>query len=240
MEVFKVANLSSPSHDFHCTWFHHCTFRFRPFALLLITFLEYTTPCFANRLSLSLPAAFLTLSVHSLPSPPLDMGLKVIRQYEAEGGNITRYKDQSPAKRSFDTVDLSRPQCGSGNLTCSSQNTFAAYQSDCAGLLSVLSGQQPRNGTVKRDTNYVCYSTGNRYSPQCCISMMQPISNAVDGDYLNFAITLYNQCGDAKSGKVAGVISYTTINSECNNVCLIGNLVGDYDDCAFLILPHWK
>ncbi|KAN0070988.1 hypothetical protein V8E54_011153 [Elaphomyces granulatus] len=88
-------------------------------------------------------AAFLTLSVHSLPSPPLDMGLKVIRQYEAEGGNITRYKDQSPAKRSFDTVDLSRPQCGSGNLTCSSQNTFAAYQSDCAGLLSVLSGQQP-------------------------------------------------------------------------------------------------
>jgi hypothetical protein len=190
--------------------------------------------------TLFIVAAFLTMSVHSLPSPPPDMGLKVIRQYEAEGGNITWYKDQAPAKRSFDTVDLNRSQCSSGNPTCASQNIFAAYQSDCAGLLSVLSGQQPRNGTVKRDVNYVCYSASGRHSRQCCISMMQPISNVVDRDYLNFAITLYNQCGDAKSGRVAGVISYTTINSECNNVCLIGNLIGNYDDCTFLILPHWK
>jgi hypothetical protein len=185
--------------------------------------------------TLFIVAALLTMVVHSLPSSPPDMGLKVIRQYEAEGGNITWYKDQAPAKRSFDTVDLNPRQCGSGNLTCSNRDMFAAHQSDCAGLLSVLSGQ-PTNGTVERDKNSVCYSDGGRYSARCCISVTNPISNVVDGDYLNSAITLYNQCGNANSGRVAGFISYTTIKSECNSVCLID----EFDDCTLLILPHWK
>jgi hypothetical protein len=197
--------------------------RFAPLHILGVAMLCQQT--------LFIVAAFLTTAVHSSPSSPPDMGLKA-----AEGDNIAWYKDQAPTKRSFDTVDLNRPQCGSGNPTCSSEDwTVAAYQSDCAGLLSVLSGQ-PINGTIERDINSVCYSVSGRYSSQCCISSMKPISNVVDQDYLNFAVTLYNQCGDAKSGRVAGFISYTTINSECNNVCLIG----DYDDCILLILPHWK
>jgi hypothetical protein len=147
------------------------------------------------------------------------MGLKVIRQYEAEEGNITYHR-----------------QCGTGNPTCSNQDwMFAAYQPDCAGLLSVLSGQ-PTNGTVERDKTSVCYSAGGRYSARCCISVMKPISNVVDRDYLNFATTLYNQCVDAKSSRVAGYMGFTTKESECNNVCLIG----DFDDCIFLMLPHWK
>jgi hypothetical protein len=180
-------------------------------------------------------AAFLITVVHSLPSPPLNMGLKVIRQYEAEGGNITWYKDQAPAKRSFDTVDLNRRQCGSSNLTCSDQDIYTAYQSDCAGLLSVLSGQPSNcNGTVERVIDSICYLAGGQDLRKCCIGVTTPISNVVDGDYLNFAITLYNQC--ARSGKVAGIISYTTIKSECNNVCL----TSDYNDCTWLASPHWK
>ncbi|KAN0070981.1 hypothetical protein V8E54_011146 [Elaphomyces granulatus] len=222
-----------PSHDcsLHLTIALFIFQRFAPLHILGVAMLCQQT--------LFIIAAFLTTAVHSLPSPPPGMGLKVIRQYEAEVDNITRYKDQAPAKRSFDTVDINRPQCtGSGNPNCSSQDwTFAPYQSDCAGLLSVLSGQ-PTNGTVERDIYSVCYSAtgGGQYSRECCISSTKPISNVVDKDYLNFAITLYSQCGNAKTGQVAGFIGYTTINSECNIVCLID----DYNDCTLLILPHWK
>ena len=185
--------------------------------------------------TLFIVAAFLTTVVHSLPSPPPDMGLKVIRQYEAEGGNITWYGDQTPAKRSFDTVDLNRRQCGSGNLTCSDKQIYTAYQSDCAGLQSVLSGQ-PSNGTVERVIGSVCYLAGGQDSRQCCISVTIPIPNVVDGDYLNFVITLNNQCGGAKSGKVAGIISYTKIKYDCNNVCLSSH----YNECTWLLIGQWK
>jgi hypothetical protein len=185
--------------------------------------------------TLFIVAAFLTMAVHSLPSPPPDMGLKVIRQYEVEGGTITWYGDQTPAKRSFDTIDLNRRQCGSGNLTCSDKQIYMAYQSDCAGLLSVLSGQ-PSNGTVDRVIKSVCYSAGGRYSRQCCISTTIPISNVVDGDYLNFATTLYNQCGDAKSGKVAGIIRSTKVKYDCNNVCLSSH----YGQCTWGLIGEWK
>jgi hypothetical protein len=173
--------------------------------------------------TLFIVAAFLTMSVHSLPSPPPDMGLKVIRQYEAEGGNITWYKDQ---KRSSDIVDLNRRQCGEGNVTCSTQQKYMANQSDCDGLISVLKGR-PTNGTVRRDMSSVCYF---KDSHQCCISVTTPIPNVVDEDYLPAAITL-NDCWDANS-KVAGVISYTAIKLECNTACLSNG----YNDCTWMIL----
>ena len=167
-------------------------------------------------------ATFLTMVVHSLPY----MGLEVIRQYEAEGGNIT----------SFDTVDLNRRQCDQPKLTCSDNFMYTAYQSDCAGLQAVLSGQQGK-GRVKRVSNSVCYIVaGSQDSPQtqCCISTTIPIPNVVDEEYLNFVITLRNQCGRT-SGLVAGLISPITIKSECNNVCLSNH----YDQCLWSI-GHWK
>jgi hypothetical protein len=178
--------------------------------------------------TLFIVAAFLTTVVHSLPSSPPDMGLKVIRQYEAEGGNIT------PAKRSFNTVDLNRQQCGSGNLTCSDKQMYTAYQSDCDGLQSFLLGQ-PSNGTVERDLGSVCYLASGQTSRQCCISVMTPIPNVVDGDYLNFVITLNNQCRGAESGKVAGIIAFMKIKDDCNTGCLSSNP----NECLWF-LSRWK
>ncbi|KAN0070989.1 hypothetical protein V8E54_011154 [Elaphomyces granulatus] len=171
--------------------------------------------------TLFIVAAFLTTVVHSLPSSPPDMGLKVIRQYEAEGGNITWYGDQTPAKRSFDTVDLNRRDCSSGNLTCSDKQIYTANQWDCDGLQSFLAGQ-PSNGIIIRDVfNSVCYVAGGQIPSQCCISATIPISNVTtDADYLNFVVTLNNQCRGAKSGKVAGIINSTKTKYDCNNVCL--------------------
>jgi hypothetical protein len=167
-------------------------------------------------------AAFLTTVIHSLPSPPP----------EAEGGNITWYGDQTPAKRSF---DLNRRQCGRlSTVTCSSRNIYLAYQSDCAGLQSVLSGQ-PYNGTVTRDIRSVCYLAGGQGSRQCCVSITIPILDVVDADFLNSVIALNNQCWDGKFG-VAGIISHTTIRSGCNNVCLSNH----WNKCQWLYLPEWK
>jgi hypothetical protein len=73
---------------------------------------------------------------------------------------------------------------------------FAAYQSDCDGLQSVLSGQQS-NGTVDRDIRSVCYQAGGQDLRQCCVTVTIPISNAVDGDFLNYVIALNNQCRGA-------------------------------------------
>src|SRR5882762_7569224 len=98
--------------------------------------------------TLFIVTAFLTaVVVHSLPSPPPDKELKVIRQYEAaEGGYLTWYGEQTPAKRSSNTtVD----ECGPPAVTCSNNSVYLAYQSDCFGLHSVLLGQQS-NGTVTR------------------------------------------------------------------------------------------
>ena len=177
------------------------------------------------RQTLFIVAAFLTMVAHSLPY----MGLEVIRRYEAEGGNIT----------SFNTVDLNHRQCDPPNqpkLTCSDNFMYTVYQLDCVGLQAVLSGQQ-RKGRVERVSNSVCYIVaGSQSSPQtkCCISTTMPIPNVVDEEYLNFVITLKNQCGGT-SGLVAGLISYINTKSECNNVCLSNH----YDECLWSV-GHWK
>jgi hypothetical protein len=171
--------------------------------------------------SLLIVAAFLMAVAHSLPGG---------------NNNITWYGDQTPAERSFDstTVDLSRRQCGSGNLTCSDKYVYTAYQSDCAGLQSVLSGQ-PYNGTVRRTSNSVCYLAGGQASRRCCISATRRVPNVVDEDWLNFVMILNNQCG-GPPGQVAGLISYTTFKSECNTVCLSNH----YNKCMWLFLGEWK
>ena len=183
-------------------------------------------------------AAFLMTVMHSLPSPPPDMGLKVIRQYEAEGDNITWHGDQTPAKRSFDTVDLNRRQCDSKpenqpKLTCWNNTIYTAKRSDCADLQAVLSGQQ-RKGKVERLLNSVCYIVQGPRQTQCCISMTMPILNVVDQEYLNFVNTFMNQCGDP-SGLVAGLISPITTGFDCNNVCLSNH----YNRCWW-DLGDWK
>lgn len=172
--------------------------------------------------TLFIVTAFLTAVVHSLPSPP-------IQPYEAEGDHLTLYNgDQTPAKRSFDTVDLNRrQQCDSpGTVTCSGASIYLAVQSDCAGLQSVLSGQQPYNlnGTVTRTEGSVCFLAGGQGSRQCCINLMIPVQNAVDADYLNSVITLNNQCRNGNG--VAGIITSTTVKSGCNNVCLSNHGTG--------------
>jgi hypothetical protein len=49
--------------------------------------------------------------------------------------------------------------------------------------------------------------------------MSIPKKNPVDADFLDYVITINNQCFDGKFG-VAGVITYTTTIKPCNKVCL--------------------
>ena len=177
-------------------------------------------------------AAFSMMVAHGLPSPPPDMGLKVIRQHD-----ITWHGDQTPAKRPFNSNRRQRDPGPANNLTCYNDSIYyAALQSDCASLQAVLSGQQS-NGIVERTLDSVCYIVaGTQSSPQtqCCIGTSNPIPNLVDQDYLNLVITLRNLCRDT-SGLVAGTISPIIIKSEFNNACLSNHP----DECLWSV-SHWK
>jgi hypothetical protein len=164
-------------------------------------------------------AASLTAVVRGLPSPspsPAPEELKVIGQYEVEGGNITWYGDSdTPAKRSFDTVDLNR-RCGTNAVTCS--GSHKASSTVCGGLGFALSGPQ-NSGTVIRNPRSVCYKASGQSSGECCVSWANPVSNAVDGDFTNAVITINNRCVDG-SRQVSGLMRDTTIGSTCTTVCL--------------------
>ena len=116
--------------------------------------MDYIAETMLYKQTLFLIAASLTAVVHGLPSPSTDMALKVTRQYEVEGGTLTWYEDSTPAKRSFDTVDLNR-RCGTNAVTCHGSHT--APSSVCFGLISALAGPQD-SGTVTRNPRSICFT----------------------------------------------------------------------------------
>jgi hypothetical protein len=130
-------------------------------------------------------AASLTAVVRSLPSPSPEE-LKVIRQYEVEGGNITWYGDSdTPAKRSFDTVDLNR-RCGTNQVICSVSNQ--APTAICGGIAYGFSAQN--DVTVMENPRSLCYTASGQNSGECCVSWANPVSYAIYGNFVNAITTI--------------------------------------------------
>jgi hypothetical protein len=179
--------------------------------------MDYIAETMLYKQTLFFIAASLTAVVHGLPSPSTDTGLKVTRQYEVEGGTLTWYEDSTPAKRSFDTVDINR-RCGTNAVKCSGSHT--APSSVCFGLTAALAGPQD-SGTVTRNPRSICFkATGQSVNGECCVSWANNVSGAVDGDFVNAVMAVNNQCVDSSTAQVSGLMRDTIIGSTCTTVCL--------------------
>jgi hypothetical protein len=135
--------------------------------------------------------------VRSFPSPSTDVELKAIRQYEVG-----------------DTIDLNR-RCGSNTVQC--YKSHKAPSSVCSGLAFALSG--PQKDGIVRNPRSICFQAKGQSSGQCCVSWANPVSNAVDSDFLNAMTLVNNGCLD-QSSQVSGLIRDTMIGSTCTTVCL--------------------
>ncbi|KAF8144969.1 hypothetical protein K438DRAFT_1735693 [Mycena galopus ATCC 62051] len=141
--------------------------------------------------------------------------LVVLSTQETANGTITVW---GYADGAFERA-VEKRQCGGNAVTCSGSHT--ADVNSCRQLISSLSssagsglGTSPRSLCVTQSGN------------QCCVSWADAVSGLVQGDLVNAAVAVFNDCAGST---VSGLSRDTNLNGVCTTECLSNRPTGCTD-----------
>ena len=167
-----------------------------------------------SKQTLFIIVASLSAVVRSLPSPSPDLGLKVIRQFEVDGGNFTLYGDKPLARR--DTTG----KCGSrtDTVTCGKAHYGSYFM--CSSLIYYLEFGLEHDNKLKGSPRSACLHGDGQISGMCCISWADSITDAYIQDFEFSSRTVLDKCKDKSGEWVSGLIREASIGSSCTTVCI--------------------
>ncbi|KAF7350039.1 hypothetical protein MVEN_01305600 [Mycena venus] len=142
-------------------------------------------------------------------SPVADASdLVVLSTQETANGTITIWGYSDGASKRADTLE--KRQCGGNAITCSGSHT--ADINSCRQLISSLSSNSGSGvGTSPRS---ICTTQNGN---QCCVSWADAVSGLTQGDLVDAAQEILNDCGGSS---VSGLSRDTDLNGVCTTQCL--------------------
>ncbi|KAF8183564.1 hypothetical protein K438DRAFT_1907972 [Mycena galopus ATCC 62051] len=138
-------------------------------------------------------------------------------QETADGATITIWGYPNGASNRADTLE--KRQCGGNAITCSGSHT--ADVNSCNQLISSLNNNSGQGlGTSPRS---ICATQNGN---QCCVSWADAVSGLTQGDLVNAAQQILDDCGGSS---VSGLSRDTDLNGVCTTECLSNRATGCSD-----------
>ncbi|KAF8183557.1 hypothetical protein K438DRAFT_1599517 [Mycena galopus ATCC 62051] len=147
-------------------------------------------------------------------SPASDVSdLVVLSTEETAHGTITIWGYPNGASKRTDTLEK---RCGGNAITCSGSHT--ADVNSCRQLISSLQSNSGQGvGTSPRS---ICVTQNGN---QCCISWANAVSGLTQGNLVNAAQQILNDCAGST---VSGLSRDTNLNGVCTTECLSNRATG--------------
>ncbi|KAJ7613212.1 hypothetical protein FB45DRAFT_759295 [Roridomyces roridus] len=142
--------------------------------------------------------------------------LVILSTQETPTGTITIWgvpDGSSSSKRTeadSASVPIKKRQCGTNNVTCSGSHT--ADRNACLQLVGSLSANSGQGvGVAPRS---ICQTVNGN---QCCVSWANPVSGLTQGQLVNSANDVLNDCS---GNDISGLTRNTNLNGICTTQCL--------------------